>query len=150
MRYLILVLAFTSCAMPKQLKVAPVVANNLEFLYERMPTEFAFCAYGDWTGTQINIRRIDIPLIYLATPSSVHYEPCEGQDFLGIGHSHPAGSQCLFSDMDVFSLIHSKAPFGFLVCEDSKIVWYSKNAVRKQVKEMIHAGSLPALFYSGK
>jgi hypothetical protein len=134
MKWLICVVVMSGCALPQSIKVAPTPLNNLGFLYTRMPTEFAFCAYGEANDKSVNIRRIDLPFIYKATEDFVNFEPCTGRDYLGIGHSHPVGSECVFSDVDIHTLLEGKAPYGFLICED-KLVWYSKEAVARAMQD---------------
>lgn len=132
-KFALLLLITTSCAMPKNIKLTPTVANNLTFLYDRMPTEFAFCAYGTWDRNQVNIERIDIPYIYGANEEAVYYHICSGPNFLGTGHSHPKGDVCAFSETDIKTLLKTPAPFGFLICDDNKLVWYSKIEVKKEL-----------------
>ena len=137
-----LCLLFVSCAPIKPTIYLPErTVNNLDFLYNHVPTEFAFCVFGYASGQNIKIDHIELPYITEATKNRVSWFPCDNPllpgapQFLGIGHSHPPGSLCEFSDTDINALLKTNAPYGFLVCEKQELVWYKKSTVRKEVEK---------------
>ena len=131
---MILLLFLASCAkLGTKIHLPDRAKNNLNFLYDHMDTEFAFCVFGDVQGDTLRVERIELPLIHSATYGSVHYDPCTGPKLLGIGHSHPPESVCEFSPVDVQSLITTNAPYGFLVCNERQLIWYEKKSVIRQL-----------------
>lgn len=131
----VLLLYLVACApIGTKIKMPDRAINNLNFLYDHVDTEFAFCVFGDVRGKTIHVTRIELPYIHSATDFSVHYDPCTGPNLVGIGHSHPPDSACEFSPTDIHSLVTTNAPYGFLVCDQRKLVWYAKKSVIEQLK----------------
>ena len=127
-------LFFVGCASlpPRGLQFTPRVANNLQFLFDRVDTEFAFCVFGRIERGVMKIERVEIPFIQAATQEFVFYYFCDGPQFLGMGHSHMKGVPCQFSETDYKTLLNNDAEYGFLVCENSKFSVYSRKEVLKK------------------
>lgn len=122
------------CAsIPQKYEISPLAANNLWFLYNRLETEFAFCAYGTNDGNTVVIDRIDLPLISYADENMVYYRECKAPNFLGMGHSHLPGTACTLSDTDIKTLLGTQSSFSFLVCDDNELASFSRKEVQQAV-----------------
>lgn len=130
---LLLVLGAGCASLPMGMQVTPRVLNNIRFLYNQMPVEFAFCAFGKVKNDVIHIERIELAYTLAANETSISYLMCDEPGFLGIGHSHPKGTVCEFSETDISTLIRTDSPYAFIACED-KLIWLSRQSVRNREK----------------
>lgn len=127
----------TSCA-PLTLHsvTTPRVANNIRFLYDNVQVgsgnEFAFCVYGRVVSNNMLITDIDLPIMQSSDSTSVSYFsfPCDAEEnMLGIGHSHPPGYVCAFSDQDWNTFRSSRYRYSFLTCENNVLAVYTRRQI---------------------
>lgn len=147
----VLVLLLSGCASamsPQKVEMSPRVENNLQFLYKHLPVEFSVCAYGNVKKGVVHIEKVELPIIYRASDSSVLAEPvsCWEEDILGVIHSHLPEFDCAFSRQDLRTYYQDEyyPSYGldFLYCND-KLQWQSRKYVPKNLLEFINGPPPP-------
>ncbi|OHA92210.1 MAG: hypothetical protein A3J09_01875 [Candidatus Zambryskibacteria bacterium RIFCSPLOWO2_02_FULL_51_21] len=134
----LLLMAVAGCAqqLPHRLVISPVAKDNLNFLYNNLRVEFAFCAYGEQTRQLVWVRRVELPKIIKATTATVEYGYCHGRDFLGYGHSHPEPAVCGLSNIDVRTFLSDKDKHTFLVCPGN-FLSYNRKEVEASLQGIV-------------
>jgi proteasome lid subunit RPN8/RPN11 len=132
---LILALAPVEGSQSIEFRYADSVHATLQYLYENLEVEYAFCAYGKQRGKTVTIEQVILPVILQASPDAVaySYKSCPKKNLLGIGHSHPAPAMCDLSRIDVYSFMTTPLPYAFLVCPSGEHKAFVKTEVRGEL-----------------
>ncbi len=75
---------------PRQLTVAPSVADNLALLFSQFETELVLCLEGEFRGDDLYVTDFRMPHIFVSESGRVQAAGCPtGSKTLGTWHNHP-------------------------------------------------------------
>ncbi len=116
--------------------VAPDVVEGFRFLYRFITeTEFVLCLDGRRSGDRIYIEAFRLARMEASNSSSVRYQPCGGDHYLGTAHNHPPvptdKSLCYQSLPDRRSFeADTKAVLDVVLCGDGRFLWVTREGAR--------------------
>jgi len=116
--------------------VAPEVVEGFRFLYRFVTeTEFVLCLEGRRAGDQIYIESFRLARMEASNSSSVRYQPCGGEHYIGTAHNHPpvptTKSLCYQSLPDRRSFeADTRAVLDIVLCGDGRFLWVTRDGPR--------------------
>lgn len=108
--------------------IAPVVAQQWDYLYRFIGVEFVLCLEGHQEAGQVHVDGFRLARMMEASSTTVRYEPCEIPNYVGTAHNHPPASgdppACYRSVPDRKSFQEdTKAVVDVVICGEDKWVW---------------------------
>jgi hypothetical protein len=113
--------------------VAPEVVEGWRFLYRFVTeTEFVLCLEGRRSSNQIYIESFRLARMEASNSSSVRYQPCGGERYIGTAHNHPpvssSKSLCYQSLPDRRSFeADTRAVIDIVLCGDNRFLWVTRD-----------------------
>jgi hypothetical protein len=125
--------------------VAPEVIEGWRFLYRFVTeVEFVLCLEGRRTGDNIHIDGFRLARMEAANASSVRYQPCTSDRYVGTAHNHPpvstSKSLCYQSLPDRRSFeADSRAVIDIVLCgeEPVRFLWVVRESGAQQQGEAV-------------
>jgi len=121
--------------------VAPEVVDGWRFLYRFITeVEFVLCLEGKRDGGKIVIDGFRLARMEAANISSVRYQPCTSDRYIGTAHNHPPvtnlHSLCYQSLPDRRSFEADKrAQLDIVLCGEDKFLWVTRDNGHQQQGE---------------
>lgn len=116
--------------------VAPEVLDGWVFLYRFVTeVEFVLCLDGHKTGDQYYIESFRLARMEAANSSSVRYQPCNGERYIGTAHNHPpttssGKSLCYQSLPDRRSFeADTRAVLDIVLCGEDRFLWVTRDGL---------------------
>ncbi|MGH7471735.1 MAG: hypothetical protein ACRENP_27610 [Longimicrobiales bacterium] len=115
------------------------VLEGWRFLYRFVTeVEFVLCLEGQKRDDKIHIEGFRLAFMEAANSSSVRYQPCTSDRYIGTAHNHPpvgtAKSLCYQSLPDRRSFeADARAMVDVVLCGDDRFLWVVRKADGEQV-----------------
>ena len=109
--------------------VSPEVIDGWRFLYRFITeVEFVLCLEGRRSGDTVVVESFTLARMEAANSSSVRYQPCTSERYIGTAHNHPpvttTKSLCYQSLPDRRSFeADSRAALDIVLCGEGRFLW---------------------------
>jgi hypothetical protein len=116
--------------------IAPAVLEGWSFLYRFITqVEFVLCLEGHHTNGTLYIDGFRLARMEAADISTVRYQPCSNEHYVGTAHNHPPvpgiGALCYRSTPDLQSFEKDgRAVVDVVLCGEEKYVWVLRDGTR--------------------
>ena len=125
--------------------VAQEVLDGWHFMYEFVTeVEFVLCLEGRREGDKVFIDAFRLARMEASNVSSVRYQPCTSERYIGTAHNHPpvttARSLCYQSLPDRRSFeADTRAVVDIVLCGDDRFLWVTREHGTQQQGEAVVA-----------
>lgn len=126
--------------------VSPEVLDGWRFMYRFITeVEFVLCLEGRRSGETVYVESFRLARMEAANSSSVRYQPCVGDGYVGTAHNHPpvttTKSLCYQSLPDRRSFeADNRAVLDIVLCGEDRFLWVvreAKNGVQQQGEAVV-------------
>lgn len=113
--------------------VAPEVLEGWRFMYRFITeTEFVLCLEGRENNGTVHIENFRLARMEATNVSSVRYQPCKGDRYIGTAHNHPPApiprNLCYQSIPDRRSFeADTRAVIDIVLCGEQQFLWVVRN-----------------------
>src|SRR5688572_6796341 len=114
--------------------VSPEVIDGWRFLYRFVTeVEFVLCLEGRRSGENVYIESFTLARMEAANSSSVRYQPCTSDRYIGTAHNHPpvttSKSLCYQSLPDRRSFeADNRAALDIVLCGEGRFLWVVRDS----------------------